>query len=455
MIKLVAETGITGRVVRRGSEGYENLRRGLCWHDRVPERYPEVIVVATTDDDVVGAVRLARAEGLTVSVRSGGHSWSGSHLRNGTLLIDMANMRQVEIDVDQQIAAVQPGIQGVEFASMLAEHDLFFPTGHSTGVGIGGYLLQGGFGWSGRDYGPACMSVTAIDAVTADGELVHADETQNAELLWAARGAGPGFFAVVTKFYLTVFPRRPITMMSQYVFPISAAHDVFDFVHTVGRQTPTELLVLITRTPMTNDEPAVVLVSVAHTLTEPEALEQLSLFETCPARDQAIIAQLNVPIDHVTLTKTADGGRFDDSRRWLADNIGTRAGFSDLWPTIEDLIASWPEGWKTHLMVFNWDHDGQPERPSMAFSIEGDFFYGLYAEWGDPEEDDKLTRWVTDHMRAVEPFATGTALSDENLLNRPSPFMSAENLRHLDDLRATWDPDGRFVSWLTPGDALS
>ena len=51
------------------------------------------------------------------------------------------------------------------------------------------------------------MSVEAIDVVTADGELVRADEEQNAELLWAARGSGPGFFGVVTRFHLRLQPR--------------------------------------------------------------------------------------------------------------------------------------------------------------------------------------------------------------------------------------------------------
>ena len=59
-------------------------------------------------------------------------------------------------------------------------------------VGLGGFLLQGGFGWNSRAWGPACVSVRAIDVVTADGEMWHADAKRSADLLWAARGAGPG-----------------------------------------------------------------------------------------------------------------------------------------------------------------------------------------------------------------------------------------------------------------------
>jgi hypothetical protein len=71
---------------------------------------------------------------------------------------------------------------------------------------------------------------------------------------------------------------------------------------------------------------------------------------------------------------------------------------------------------------------------------------GLYAEWGDATGEDKHTRWVADHMRALD--ATGTALPDENRLNRTFPFISDDNLRRLDELRETWDPEGRLVSWL-------
>src|SRR4249919_3522701 len=89
VLLLTPTPGIVGRVLRRGAEGYEHYRQGTCWHARVPANFPEYIVVATSDDDVVGAVQLAHLEGLSIAVRSGGHSWSGSHLRNDSVLIDM------------------------------------------------------------------------------------------------------------------------------------------------------------------------------------------------------------------------------------------------------------------------------------------------------------------------------------------------------------------------------
>jgi FAD/FMN-containing dehydrogenase len=342
---------------------------------------------------------------------------------------------------------VQPGLRGSEFTKLLAARGLYFPTGHNEGISLGGYLLQGGVAWAGRDYGPACMSVIGIDAVTADGEFVHADETENPDLLWAARGAGPGFFAVVTKFYVRLYPRRKVTMASTYLFPVDALNDVAGFIHAIGTETPLEVTVVCTRLNIAGGEPAVILAAVAFTDTEEEAREQLALLETVPGRDRALSADVNRLTDHMTLTKES-AEVIDESMRWIADNIFTHAPFESLRPVLDAMVADWPPA-PSHLVIANWSgYAGQPERPSMAFSVEDEMYYAMYAAWRGAENDEKYTGWVTDHLRAWEPEATGTMLADENLKNRPSRFVSEENLARLDELRASWDPDEVFVSWL-------
>ncbi|MGW2374749.1 FAD-binding oxidoreductase [Kitasatospora sp. NPDC001683] len=441
-------TQIEGRVLRRGEYRYEMHRREACWHAGVPNRYPEVIVLANNEDDVVAAVRLAREERRQIAVRSGGHSWSGSHLRDGTVLIDLSNLRHVTLDRETMTGTAQPGIKGSELNTMLAKAGLFFPTGHCTGVSIGGYLLQGGFAWAGRDYGPACMSVTGIDVVTAAGERIHADETQHADLFWAARGAGPGFFAVVTGFSVKLYPRRPVTMNSGYFWPASAAPDVYRFVHEIGRQTPTEINLMCHRDPLTEGEPLIALNATAFTDAEEEAREQLSIYESCPARARVLGTRLNVVTDTTILSRVGTDPHYDETKRYLADNMWTHASFDDLWPNFEDMLGTWPPA-PSHMVVFNWGgYAGEPERPSMAYSVEDELYYGLYAAWADRADDPRYTRWVTDHMRAWEPYASGMQLADENLVNRPYRFVTDENLRRLDDIRARWDPDEVFVSWL-------
>jgi len=447
MITVSSTPGIEGRVLRRGDEGYEHHRIGTCWHARVPARYPEVIVVATSQEDVVGAVQLARRENLGIAVRSGGHSWSASHLRDGTVLIDLSNMRRMEIDPEAMTATIQPGLKGAELSGQLLPRGLYFPTGHGSGVGLGGYLLQGGFAWNGRDYGPACMSVIGIDVVVASGELLHADENENSELLWAARGAGPGFFGVVTKFYLRLYPRKKVTMVSSYQYPVDCLQDVMRFVHEVGRETWAEITLICSRQEETGGDPAVMLRAVTFTDTVQESLDVLAVFESCPVRSQALSADVFVPTDHISLTEGAGGG-VDENKRWIADNVTTHASADEMWPTIERMLEDFPPA-PSHLAIFNWaGRTGEPERPAMAFSIEDEFFYSVYLAWPDADDDERYISWVTDHMRSLEPHATGTFLADENLQHRPSRFVSDDNLANLDALRSEWDPDARFVSWL-------
>src|SRR5262249_20180835 len=162
---------------------------------------------------------------LKVKARSGGHSWTGSSVRDDSIHVNLAALDAVTVDPETRTATVQPGAQGRTLNTLLAPHGLMFPTGHCPTVGVGGYLLQGGWGWNSPCVGPACLSVIGVDVVTAKGELVHADERENTDLLWAARGAGAGYFGIVTRFHLRAH-RRPASMMSSiYVYPMDVVDE--------------------------------------------------------------------------------------------------------------------------------------------------------------------------------------------------------------------------------------
>jgi hypothetical protein len=239
-----------------------------------------------------------------------------------------------------------------------------------------------------------------------------------------------------------------VTMNSGYFWPASAAQDVFRFVHEIGRQTPTEINLVCCRDPMTDGEPLISLNATAFTGTEEEAREQLSIYESCPARPHVLTTRLNEVTDTGTLSRYGTDPHYDETKRYLADSMWTHASFDDLWPNFEAMLKTWPPA-PSHLVVFNWGgYERQPERPSMAYSVEDELYYGLYAAWADPVDSRTYTNWVTDHMRAWEPYASGIQLADENLVNRPYRFVTDENLLRLDALRARWDPDGLFVSWL-------
>ena len=434
-------------VFYRGQAGYEHVRQATAWCKRVPDRYPEIIVGALNADDVVAAVRLAREQGLQVSVRSGGHSWNANHLRNGVLLIDCHGLKDYHVDPDAMTGWAQPGLRGSDLNKALLELGLFFPTGHCTDVCIGGYLLQGGISWDNHRLGPACGSVTAIDVVTANGELVHAtDDNEHADLLWAARGAGPGFCGVVTRYFVKLYPRRKINMNSLYIYPSDNFADVCGFCHEIGPKTPTEINKLTSWQPtITTAAPVITLGAMAFTDTEEEAHEQLAIYENCPGRNRALATRLYEVISTPEMGRIGADPHYLETKRYAGDCMWTGASFQDLAPGFRDIINSL-EG-MSHILFTNFGCENPPPRPPMAFSLDDKYYYGVYATWDDPADDKRYLDWLVRHMRALEPYMTGMPLADENLENRPFRFMTDENLKRLDQVRAKYDPDNRFVAW--------
>jgi FAD/FMN-containing dehydrogenase len=432
----------------RGSRDYEQARRDAVWNARTPPRFPEEIVLAEDEADVVAAVRRARERGMKIGVRSGGHSWAGNHVRDGGMLIDVSRLREVEIDAAGMRASVQPGVRGNELLRSLAAEQRFFPAGHCPGVALGGYLLQGGYGWNGRLHGPACMGVEAIDAVTPDGELVHADAEEHADLLWAARGAGPGFFAAVTRFHLRLQELPRTVANGIYLYKIDELEEIFRWAHAVGPQVPRtmELMLVVHR-----DEAGELEIAVTGPVlcdSEEQARETLALLETCPAVPRAKVA---VPFVRVELDDLYAGvhAAYPDEHRYCADNMWTHAAIEDLLPGLQRLAETMP-GAPSHMMWMNWGPGATdaPARPDMAYSVEDDTYIAAYAVWEDAAEDDANVAWATERMREMESHASGIQLADENLGMRPARFLADSNRARLEAVRTAYDPDARFHRWM-------
>ena len=197
---------IQGNVTTSADAGYKAVRRSMVWNQLVPQRRPRAIVQVASKDDVVEAVRFARTNRLKLAVRGAGHSWVGYSLYDDSLLIDLGRLNEVSIDHKARVAVIQPAVRSRDFSRLLAARGLAFPVGHCPTVAMSGFLLNGGLGWNCNGWGPGCFSIDAAKVVMADGNLVSASETQNSDLLWAVRGAGPGFFGVVTEYTLRLYP---------------------------------------------------------------------------------------------------------------------------------------------------------------------------------------------------------------------------------------------------------
>ena len=129
-------------------ETYEQARVGRVFNARRPSRYPRAVVEATHPLHVQQAVQLAINLGCRVSVRSGGHSWAAWSVRDDAILIDLGNMKHLEVNAESQIVTASPSTTGMMLNEKLMPLGLMFCGGHCPDVGIGGFLLQGGMGWN-------------------------------------------------------------------------------------------------------------------------------------------------------------------------------------------------------------------------------------------------------------------------------------------------------------------
>ena len=439
--------GFVGQVLWRGEPGYEEARCAAVWNGRKPNRYPDVIVQAQDDEDVVAAVSLAKQRGMKIGIRSGGHSWAATFLRDGGMLLDLSRMTAFTVDVDPRTAVIQPGLKGVDLNRALRGQDLFFPSGHCMSVGLGGFLLQGGFGWNSRLWGPACCHIRGMDIVTADGERVHADEAENAELFWAARGAGPGFFGVVTRFHLALQPRPKVMMKSDYLYPIEVLDDVLRWIRNMQSSLPANMepLVFVRRDMFGHPGPAALVTAPVMADSEDEARAALALLDTCPALGKAVMREVNIVTELDGLLQGGEDLLYPQGAHYAADNMWTSAPADALLPGMRKIAATMPPA-PSHMMWMLWGPT--QTRPDMSFSMESDLYIALYGISSDAAGEAASQAWVTERMRELEPFADGIQLADENLGARPFRFMAEPNRARLEQLRAKYDKHGLFHSYM-------
>ena len=193
---------IGGRVITPDDDEYDQVRTVVAGGI---DRRPLVIVRPADADDVAHVVTLAGEIGLPLAVRSGGHSGAGHGVVDDGIVLDLRDMRALEIDVDGRTAWAETGLTAAEYTTAAAVHGLATGFGDTGSVGIGGITLGGGVGYLVRKHGLTIDSLLAADIVTADGELLRVDAEHHPDLFWAIRGGG-GNFGVATRFRFRLHP---------------------------------------------------------------------------------------------------------------------------------------------------------------------------------------------------------------------------------------------------------
>jgi len=224
---------LRGKLLQEGDGGYDEARR--VWNAMINRR-PGLIARCAGTQDVVHSVRFAREHGLLVSVRGGGHSVAGNAVCDGGLMIDLSPMKGIRTDPDRRVAWAEAGLRLSEFDRDTQAHGLATTLGIASDTGIAGLTLGGGYGWLNGRFGLACDNVTSAEVVTANGRVLTASATENADLFWGIRGGG-GNFGVVTRFEYRLHPMDHV-LSGMVMYPWGQAREALQMFHRFSITAP-------------------------------------------------------------------------------------------------------------------------------------------------------------------------------------------------------------------------
>ncbi|TDP97999.1 FAD-binding oxidoreductase [Labedaea rhizosphaerae] len=187
---------LRGELIRPGDPGYDQAR---AVYNGMVDKRPAAIARCRDSADVIAAVGFARAGGLELAVRGGGHHAAGFGVWDDALVIDLSLMRSTTVDPQRHTVRVDAGCTWGDVDHATVAFGMATPSGFLASTGVAGLTLGGGIGYLSRRFGLTVDNLLSADVVLADGSFVTADEHSHPDLFWALRGGG-GNFGVVTSF---------------------------------------------------------------------------------------------------------------------------------------------------------------------------------------------------------------------------------------------------------------
>ncbi len=437
---------IMGTVVSKEMEQYEELRRNLLWTAIKPDSKPEAIIQVGSASDIGEAVKFARANALKISIRGRGHHTSAPIMRDGAITIDLERLNGIEIDAKERIATVEAGVTSGHLLGELLKHGLAFPVAHCPTVPMSGYLLGGGHGWSSKAWGTACSNVTGIDLVTADGESIYADAKRNSDYFWAARGAGPGFFGIATRYHLKLHSKPRAIRRSSLVYPIAAVGEVAPWLSELSDKLPAdvELICMLSNPPNApgNENRTLTVAADAFVDSYEEARAALEPLKTGPG------AFTRSSFNRHSSLYLGDGRTGGSSLRRVSDSH-----WIDVNPT-ESMIAfcqaklNPPSAQTAVFFSFNPCPKRDAANPDMAQSVIGRTLVLVLGAWEKPSDDGANISWFKRTSSVLDSVSIGHYINQCHFplsKDRPNRCFSPENWSRLEKLRARYDPEEVFT----------
>ncbi len=436
---------VAGRVRRPGETGFGEA--STPFNKRFAGITPAGVVSVENTADVRKAIGWARDAGVDVVARCGGHSYAGHSVNTG-LVIDLSAMNTVSADGSTGLVTAAGGARMADVYAAIQPHEMAFALGNGATVGIAGLTLGGGCGATSRVLGLTADALVATTLVTADGQVLHCDANENADLFWACRGGGGGNFGVNVSF---TFQARPVTDCASYLvlWDRADAPKVVSVLQEIVRRAPDEFAARIGVSTAGGSKSVVS--AIGQYLGSAKELREILdpvLSVAQPIRmdiEDRTFWQAKDDLLHET-AEGAFAARTNIVTEPLPDEaIATMLSFVDRWPGSGN-----PDGGGAAL--FSWG--GAINRvgtTDTAFAHRNAMFLlSMDTSWAENDEPavvDANLRWLTDLADALSPYVSDGAFQnfiDPDLADWRDAYYGV-NYPRLKDIKTRVDPDGVFT----------
>ena len=432
---------IRGDLLTPDSPSYDTMRK--VWNGMI-DRYPLAIARCRDVDDVVACVTFAHGNGIPATVRGGGHNVAGKAVRDDALIIDLSEINAINVDAPAKRAMAGGGARWASFDAATLQHDLYTTGGTVSATGIGGLTLGGGLGWLMRKHGLSCDNLVGAQVVTADGNVLTANASDNPDLYWALRGGG-GNFGIVTQFEFALHDVAPL-IGGIAMYPRVMLRDLFDFYRDFVVDAPDEIetqcgaLIGPPGSPLEGEVAGFVAVCHAGPVEAGEALIN-RLKEFGPPTMDFI-----GPTTYGAQQTMFDAGMVVTSRNYWRSSFVT-----ELSDDMLDLMVTRADEMPRPGSLLLVEHMGgaiaRVGQNETAFANRGaNFNVSILSSWMDPADDERNIAWTRATGDELKSFSEGGAyvnyMADEDAANVRAAYEA--NFDRLVEVKRQYDPDNFF-----------
>jgi FAD/FMN-containing dehydrogenase len=426
---------MTGPVSVPGDAAYEARRK--LWNGLV-DKFPAVIAQCINNTDIAHALAFARANGLPLAVRGGGHHSAGFASVDDGLVIDLSLQQRISVDPVARRATAQPGALACQMYEHTEKFGLVLPKGMEPTVGLAGLTLGGGEGWLTSKFGLTCDNLIGASVVTAEGRVIRASLDENADLLWGLRGGG-GNFGVVSSFEYSIHEVRDL-IACRFVYSAGDAPAVLRRWRDIMDRAPPELASLV----MVANGAAPILIIGLCWLGGADDLDEW----IGPLRNHE--KPVSERVCHTPTSGIYSSIFGGGERPTLANYVRTQY-MRELPDEVIDIfvehgrriIPSPTVAWLTHYHGAFWR---VPEGGSAYPHRDTSYQLGISTQWPVDETAEPHIAWARALWRETAPFASGgfyTNYSSDPAADLPQAAYGA-SWQRLREIKRTYDPENVF-----------